>query len=109
VLYLVIVEKFTPEGRKNLNKVWEWQKELDDWLITHGAKFKSVKHFLTLIGEPTYETWLEYPNYAALDEDAEKAKEFAQDPKWQELMVQMNVYFERIGSRIVKPVLIEKT
>jgi len=42
---------------------------------------------LTLIGEPLYETWLEYPNYAALDEDAEKAKEFAQDSKWQELIM----------------------
>ena len=105
MLYLAIVETFTPEGRKNLKKVWEWQKELDNWLIVHGAKFKLAKHFLPLIGEPLYETWLEYPNYAALDEDAEKAKEFAQDLKWQELMMQMNVYFERISSRIVKPVL----
>jgi len=83
-------------------------KKLDDWLIVHGAKFKSAKHFLTLIGEPLYETWLVYPNCAALDEDAEKAKEFAQDSKWQELIMQMNVYFERISSRIVTPVLMEE-
>lgn len=102
MIYLVIVDKFTPEGRKNLKKVWEWQKEFDDWLISHGAKFKSVKHFLTMIGEPLYETWLEYLNYAALDEDAEKAKEFAKDPKWRELVSQMDMFFERVNSRIVR-------
>ncbi len=35
MIYLVIVEKFTPEGKKNLKKVWEWQKQLDDYLIAH--------------------------------------------------------------------------
>jgi len=77
---------------------------LDDWLISHGAKFISVKHFLTLIGEPIYETWLEYPNYAALDEDAEKAKGFASDPEWQRLVSQMDIFFERVSSRIVKEI-----
>ncbi len=104
MIYLVIVDMITPEGKNNLKRLWKWQKQLDDWLISHGAKFKSVKHFLTLIGEPIYETWLEYPNYAALDEDAEKAKEFAQDPKFQELVSQMDIFFERIRSRIVKEI-----
>ena len=102
MLHLVIAERFTSEGKKNLTQVWEWQKRLDEWLISHGAKFESVKHFLTLVGEPVYETWLEYPNYAALDEDAEKTKEFALDPKWQELVSQMDIFFERVSSRIVK-------
>jgi hypothetical protein len=59
---------------------------------------------LTLIGEPIYETWLEYPNYAALDEDAEKAREFAPDPKFQELVSKIDIFFERVGSRIVKEI-----
>ena len=104
MIYLVIVEKFTPEGKKNLKRVWEWQKELDDWPISHGAKFKSVKHFLTLVGEPIYETWLEYPNYAALDEDAKKAREFASDPEWQKLVSEMDIFFERVSSKIVKEI-----
>jgi len=104
VIYLVIAEKFTPEGKKNLKRVGEWQKQLDDWLISHDAKFTSVKHFLTLIGEPIYETWLEYPNYAALDEDAEKAKEFASDPEWQKLVSEMDIFFERVSTRIVKEI-----
>jgi len=104
MIYLVIVDKFTPKGKKDLVKVWEWQKQLDNWLISHGAKFRSVKHFLTLIGEPAYETWLEYRNYAALDEDEEKAKEFAQDSEWQKLVSQMNIYFERLSSKIVKEI-----
>ncbi len=104
MIYLVIVDKFAPEGKKNLKRVLEWQKQLDNWLISHGAKFKSVKHFLTLIGEPIYETWLEYTNYAALDEDAEKAKEFVPDPEWQKLVSQMDIFFERVSSRIVKAI-----
>ena len=104
MIYLVIVEKFTPEGKKSLKKVWEWQKQLDDWLISRGAKFKSVKHFLTLVGESIYETWLEYPNYAALDEDAKKAREFASDPEWQKLVSEMDTFFERVSSRIVKEI-----
>jgi hypothetical protein len=30
----------------------EWQKRFDEWLISHGATWKSVKHFVALIGEP---------------------------------------------------------
>lgn len=105
MIYLVIIEKFTQEGKKNLKKIREWQKELDDWLMSHGAQFVSVKHFDTLVGEPLYETWLGYPNYSALDEDEKKAKEFTQDPKWQELVSQMSVFFERVYSRIVKEVV----
>jgi len=104
MIYLVIIEKFTPEGKKNLKKIREWQKELDDWLLSHGAKFHSVKHYDTLVGESLYETWLEYPNYSALDEDEKKAKEFAQDPEWQKLISQMGIFFERVSSRIVKEI-----
>jgi hypothetical protein len=81
MMYLVITEKLTQEGKKNFKKVLEWQKRFDEWLISHGATWKSVKHFVTLIGEPVYETWLEYPNYSALDEDDEKTKEFAKNPE----------------------------
>ena len=72
--------------------------------MSQGAKFKSAKHFLTLVGEPMYETWFEYLNYSALDEDSDKAREFAKDPKWQELMAQMDIFLERVSSRIVKEI-----
>ena len=91
-------------GRKNFKKVLEWQKRFDEWLISHGATWKSVKHFVTLIGEPLYETWLEYPNYAAFDEDDEKTKDFVKNPEWQELISKMNVYFQRINSRTMKEI-----
>lgn len=104
MIYLVITEKLTPEGKKNFKKVLEWQKKFDEWLISHGTTWKFVKHFVTLIGEPVYETWLEYPNYSALDEDEEKAKEFAKNPEWQELISKMNVYFQRINSRTMKEI-----
>jgi len=61
--------------------VLEWQKRFDEWLISHGATWKSAKHFVTLIGELSYETWIEYPNYSAFDEDDEKTKEFAKNPE----------------------------
>ena len=102
MIYLVITEKLTSEGKKNFKKVLEWQKRFDEWLISHGTTWKFVKHFVTLIGEPVYETWLEYPNYSALDEDDEKTKEFAKNPEWQELISKMNVYFQRINSRTMK-------
>jgi hypothetical protein len=57
-IYLVITEKPAPEGKKDFKKALEWQKRLDEWLISHGATWKSMKHFVTLIGEPTYETCL---------------------------------------------------
>ena len=104
MIYYVIVEKFTPEAKKNLSIVWEWQKQLDKYLISHGAKMVSIRHFLTLVGEPFYETWLEYPNYTALDEEAEKVKEFASDQEWKRLVAQMDVFFERVSSRIMKEV-----
>ena len=66
MIYLVITEKLTPQGKKDFKKVLEWQKRLDEWLMSHGAAWKSVKHFVTLIGEPTYETWLEYPTIRQL-------------------------------------------
>ncbi|MDH5793680.1 MAG: hypothetical protein OEZ18_03850 [Candidatus Bathyarchaeota archaeon] len=104
MMYLVITEKLTQEGKKNFKKVLEWQKRFDEWLISHGATWKSVKHFVTLIGEPLYETWLEYPNYSALDEDDEKTKEYVKNPEWQELISKMNVYFQRINSRTMKEI-----
>jgi len=104
MIYLVIIEKLTPEGKKNYNKVLEWQKKFDEWLMSHGATWKSAKHFITLVGKPAYETWLEYPNYSAMGEDEEKAKGFAQDPEWQELISKMNMYFKRINSRVVKEI-----
>jgi hypothetical protein len=104
MIYLVITEKLTPKGRKNFKKVLEWQKGLDEWLISHGATWKSVKHFVTLIGESVYETWLEYPNYSALDEDEEKAKEFVQNSEWQKLISQMRTYFQRVNSRVLKEI-----
>jgi len=46
-IYLVITEKPTPEGKKDFKKALEWQKRLDEWLISHGATWKSMKHFVT--------------------------------------------------------------
>lgn len=56
-----------------------------------------MKHFVTLIGEPAYETWLEFPNYTAMDENESRAKGFVNDPEWEEMMSQMSVYFERLA------------
>jgi len=104
MLYLVITEKLTPEGKKNFKEVLEWQKRLDEWLVSQGATWKSVKHFITSIGEPVYETWLEYPNYRAIDEDEEKAKAFVQSPEWQDLTSQMSLYFQRVSSRVMREI-----
>jgi len=46
MMYLVITEKLTQEGKKNFKKVLEWQKKFDEWLISHGATWKSVKSHL---------------------------------------------------------------
>jgi hypothetical protein len=104
MIQLVIIEKLTPEGRRDFKKVLEWQKRFDEWLMSHGATWRSVKHFITEIGEPVYETWLEYPNYTALDEDDEKTKEFAQQPEFLELISPMSKWFERKNSRILKEI-----
>jgi len=104
MIYIVITDKLTPEGKKDFKRVWEWQKRFDEWLISHGAPFKSVKHFVTLIGEPVYETWLEYPNYSTLDLDEEKGKDLAQIPECQELIAEMKTYFERMNSRVLKEI-----
>jgi hypothetical protein len=104
MILLVIIEKLTPEGKKDFKKVLEWQKRFDGWLMSHGAAWKSVKHFVTEVGDPTYETWLGYPNYAAIDKDEERNKEFAQDPEFLELVSSMSKWFERVNSRIVKEI-----
>ena len=104
MIYLVITEKLTPEGKKNFKKVLKWQEKFDEWLVSHGATWKSVKHFVTLIGEPVYETWLQYPNYSAMDKDEEKAREFAKDPEWQKLLYPINTYFQRVNSRVMKEI-----
>jgi hypothetical protein len=104
MILLVIIEKPTPEGKKDFKKVLEWQKRFDDWLMAHGEPWKSVKHFVTEVGEPAYETWLEYPNYAAIDEDEQRSKEVAQDPEFLELVSPMSKWFERMNSRIVKEI-----
>ena len=102
MIYLVIIEKLTPEGRKDFKKVLEWQKRFDEYLISYGATWKSVKHFVTEVGEPAYETWLGYPNYTAIDKDEERSKEIAQQPEFLELIHPMSKWFVRVSSRIVK-------
>lgn len=104
MMYLVITEKLTSEGKKDFKKVLEWQKRFNEWLVSHGAVLKSVKHFITLIGEPVYETWLEYSNYSALDEDEKKTEEYANNPEWEEMVSRMSVYFQRIDSRLMKEI-----
>jgi len=104
MIYLVIIEKLTPEGKKDFKKVLEWQKRFDEWLLSHGATWKSVRHFVTEVGEPVYETWLEYPNYTAIDEDEEKSKEFAQNTEFLELISQISTWFERVNSRVMKEI-----
>jgi len=102
MIHLVIIEKLTPEGKKDFKNVLEWQKRFDEWLTSHGATWKSVKHYITEVGEPAYETWLAYPNYTAIDEDEEKSKEFAQHKEFLELTSPMNKWFQRTNSRIMK-------
>jgi len=104
MIYLVIIEKLTPEGKKDFKKVLEWQKRFDEWLLSHGATWKSVRHFVTEVGEPVYETWLEYPNYTAIDEDEEKSKEFAQNTEFLELISPISTWFERVNSRVMKEI-----
>lgn len=104
MIYLVITEKLTPDGRKDFKEVLEWQKKLDEWLMSHGATWKSAKHFVTSIGEPAYETWLEYPNYSALDEDEKISKGFSKYPEWEEMICQMNIFFQRVNSRVMKEI-----
>ena len=70
--------------------------------MNHGAIWKSVKHFLTEVGEPAYETWLEYPNCTAIDENEEKSKKFNQDAEFLELISPTSTWFERVSSRVVK-------
>jgi hypothetical protein len=102
MIYLVIIEKFTSEGKRNRKDALHWQKRFDDWLLSHGAVFKSVKHFMTEIGEPVQETWLELSNYAALDENEEKSKEFAKVPEFKELISKIGMYFEPVTTRVLK-------
>jgi hypothetical protein len=104
MIFLVIIEKLTHEGKKDFKKVLDWQKRFDNWLISHGATWRSVKHFVTEVGDPAYETWLGYPNYTAIDEDEERSKEFAQDPEFLDLVSPMSKWFERVNSRIVKEI-----
>jgi len=104
MIYLVITEKLTREGRKDFKKVLEWQRRFDEWLMKHGATWKSVKHYLTDVGEPAYETWLGYQNYTAIDEDEEKSREFIKNPEWLELISPMNTWFERVNTRIMKEI-----
>jgi hypothetical protein len=104
MIYLVIIEKLTKEGRKDIKKVLEWQKRFDEWLVSHGAKWKSIKHFVTEVGEPVYETWLGYPNYTAIDQDEKKSKEFSRYPEYVELVSPRNTWFKRIDSRIVREI-----
>jgi hypothetical protein len=104
MIYLVIAEKLTPEGKKNFKKVQEWQGRVDEWLVSHGATWKSVKHFSTLIGEPLFETWIGYPNYSAMDRDEKKARNFVNDPEWQDLISQMNIFFQRVNSKVMKEI-----
>jgi len=103
--HYVVTKKLTAEGRKNFHKVVEWQKEMDGWLKAHGVKFESARHYLTMVGEESYETWLGYPNAAALDADGEKAKEIKSDAEYQKLAARGSIYLERIGSRILKEIV----
>jgi hypothetical protein len=98
----VINEKFTSEGQRNRKDALHWQKRFDEWFLSHGAVFKSVKHFMVEVGQPIQETWLELPDYSALDENEEKNKEFAKNPEFKELNTKMNMYFEIVTTRILK-------
>lgn len=98
----VVVKKLKDATRKDLPKAAEWQKQFDQWLKEHGAKFESVKHFLCVIGDEMYESWYSYPDISALDADGELADQFADDPAWQRLNAQGQELFERVSSRILK-------
>ena len=102
MLMYVVEKKLTSEAKKDLDKVGKWQKQFDGWLKDHGAKFESVKHYLAIIGKDTYETWYTYSDIAAMDYDGEIAKKHKDDSEWKDIVSMQNVYFERIGSRVVK-------
>jgi len=102
MLMYVVEKKLTSEAKKDLDKVGKWQKQFDGWLKDHGAKFESVKHYLAIIGKDTYETWYTYPDIAAMDDDGEIAKKYKDDSEWKDIVSIQSVYFERIGSRVVK-------
>jgi len=94
--------KADPQGKKDFKKVLEWQKRLDEWLMSDGVTWSSVKYFVTLIGEPTFETWLEYPNYSATDQDEKRGEEFPKNPERRELIAKANTYFQRINSKVTR-------
>ena len=96
MIHLVIIEELTPEGKKNFKEILSWHKKLDQWLKSHGAIWRSVRHFITEIGEPFYETWLEYPDYSAIHRDDEKSREFAKNPEFIELASHASTHFRRI-------------
>jgi len=102
MLMYVVEKKLTDEAKKDMEKVWKWQKQFDGWLKGHGAKFESVKHYLTVIGRDTYETWYTYPDITAMDDDGEITKKYKDDSEWKSMTSMQNLYFERLGSRVVK-------
>ena len=104
MLMYVVERKLTHEAKKDMKKVVEWNNQLDQWLIDHGAKFESVKHYLSIVGKDICETWYAYPDIVALDKDGDLLKEYKDDPEVMGLFAMQNFYFERLGSRIVKEI-----
>ena len=102
--HYVVVKKLKEAAKKDLAKVTEWQNEYDKWLQAHGAKFESVKHYLTAIGAEIYESWYVYPDVGALDADGDLSYQWADNSEWKRLNAKSQEYFERVSSRIVRQI-----
>lgn len=103
-IYLVITERLNRPAWSSPAAFWDFQREFDAWLRQRGAAFVAVRHYLTLVGEPLLETWLEYPDYAALERDQRRLKDLERDPEWERMLGRLYEYVERVGSRIVEEV-----
>ncbi len=102
VFYLVITERLTREAWSSPSAFWDFQRQFDAWLKGRGAAFQSVRHYITLVGEPLLETWLEYPDYASMEHDQKLLKDLERDPEWSTMLGRLYAYLERVGSRIVE-------
>lgn len=100
--YLVITDRLTRAAWSSPSAFWDFQREFDAWLKAKGAAFASARHFITLVGDPLLETWLEYPDYASMEHDQKVLKDLEKDPDWPKMLGRLYEYLERVGSRILE-------
>ncbi len=103
-MYLVITDRLRPLALSAPALFWDCQARFDAWLQAQGAAFRSLRHFLTLIGEPLLETWLEYADLADLHRDQVLLHALEKTPAYQQHLQELYRYLERLGSRLVEEV-----